>query len=383
MGFRPGFYAALLLASALASLAPAESWAFNGADSPQRARQELRQRLTTLLDRHDQLVLDINNSRQELERLGREHKEAQERAHALESQAPQLSQRTRAVELQLVGLARLVKEQEEQYGQRLRALYLFGPDASAALWATSQDFSDALGRAQALDRLLAADRRRLDALNQRRAQLAELKAELGYRRNELAEVKAQQAALTRRLSQMQAARQSLLMELEAQKKQLDISIGALSEAEARLARTFALPGALPLKSRDEKTAASDAAAGPGVVRAKGALSPPVEGRVVGRAGPDRRGVVLEARPGAPVRSPWSGTVVYAAALAGYGKVVVLDHGQRVHTVLAHLGALSVEKGMHCEPGQVVGAVDGAGRLYLEVRRGARPVNPLRWLRLTP
>jgi septal ring factor EnvC (AmiA/AmiB activator) len=70
-------------------------------------------------------------------------------------------------------------------------------------------------------------------------------------------------------------------------------------------------------------------------------------------------------------------------LAGYGKVVVIDHGSRIHTVLAHLGTLSVEKGQSVRPGQVVGAVDHSGRLYLEVRRGTRPVDPLAWLRLAP
>ncbi len=365
---------ALTLALVLAA-APAP--AFNGGDSPRSARQELRQRLTLLLERHQQLEHTLQSSRQELERLARRRQEALDRARELEAQAPRLAQRLEAVELQLRGLARLVQEQEAGFHQRLRALYLYGPDVSAALWATSQDFADALQRTQALDRLLAADRRRLDALNQRRSELAALKAELAYRKNELAEVKAQQAALAERLSRMQTERRALLAGLQEQEKRLEVSIAALSEAEARLARTFALPGAAPASKERPP------AAGPGVMAARGALSPPVEGRLVGRGGPGRRGVVLAARPGAPVRAPWAGTVVYAAPLAGYGRVVVLDHGQRVHTVLAHLGALSVEKGMQCYPGQVVGAVDGTGRLYLEVRRAARPVNPLTWLRLKP
>jgi septal ring factor EnvC (AmiA/AmiB activator) len=180
---------------------------------------------------------------------------------------------------------------------------------------------------------------------------------------------------------MQADRKSLITELSAQGKRLDVSIAALTEAETRLARTFALPGGPPPEGKPPPKPAPNPRTN--VVKARGSLSPPVEGRVVGRAGPGRRGVVLETRPGAPVRAPWAGTVVYAATLNGYGRVVVLDHGQRVHTVLAHLGMLSVEKGMQCEPGQVVGAVDGAGRLYLEVRRGTRPVNPLTWLRLKP
>lgn len=364
----------------LLALPPSWAWGFNGADSPYSARQELRQRLVVLLDHHEQLKRSIESFRQDLDDLAQQREQALNKTRELEAQAPRLEQRLKAVEMQLGGMARLFKRQETSYHKRLRALYLYGPDASAALLATSQDFSEALTRAQALDRILAMDQRRLHALNQRRAELAALKTDLAYQRNELAEIQTQQAQLAQRLFLMQEARKALVDDLSAQEKRLEESISALAEAETRLARTFALPGA-PQAAPKNKT--STAKKPPSVVKARGNLSPPVEGKVVGRAGPSRRGVVLQARPGAPVRAPWAGTVVYAATLNGYGRVVVLDHGQRVHTVMAHLGTLSVEKGMHCRPGQVVGAVDGAGKLYLEVRRGTRPVNPLTWLRLKP
>ncbi len=367
----------------LFALPPLAAWGFNGADSPYGARQELRQRLMVLLDHHEQVKHSLHSSQQDLASLSKQKEQALSKANELEAQAPQLKQRLTAVEIQLRGMARLLEKQEASYHKRLRVLYLHGPDASAALWATSQDFSDALFRAQALDRILAMDRRRLDALNQRRAELATLKTDLAYRQNELTEVKAQQAELAQRLAGMQEERQALLADLSAQEKQLGVSIATLKEAETRLARTFALPGAPPAEAKKAKPPQNKTKPSPDVVQARGSLSPPVEGKVVGRAGPGRRGVVLQARPGAPVRAPWAGTVVYAATLSGYGRVVVLDHGQRVHTVMAHLGMLSVEKGMQCVPGQVVGAVDGAGRLYLEVRRGTRPVNPLTWLRLKP
>jgi septal ring factor EnvC (AmiA/AmiB activator) len=363
------------------ALPPARAWGFNGKDSPYSARQELRQRLVVLLDHHEQLKRSIQSSKQDLADLAQQRKEALSKTNELEAQAPRLEQRLTAVEMQLSGMARLLEKQETSYRKRLRALYIYGPDASAALLATSQDFSDALTRAQALDRILAMDQRRLQALNQRRAELAALRTELAYQRNELAEVKAQQAELAQHLFLMQEERKALVEDLSAQEKRLEESIRALTEAETRLARTFALPGAPPAAPLKQKR--TSAKPSPSVVGARGNLSPPVEGKVVGRAGPNRRGVVLQARPGAPVRAPWAGTVVYAATLNGYGRVVVLDHGQRVHTVMAHLGTLSVEKGMQCSPGQVVGAVDGAGKLYLEVRRGTRPVNPMTWLRLKP
>lgn len=376
MAFQKTAWLTLLMLLALPALT---AWGFNGQDSPHSARQEMRQRLVVLLDHHGQLKRSIQSSKQDLADLAQQREQALQKANDLEAQAPRLEQRLAAVEMQMSGMARLLEKQEADYNKRLKALYLHGPDASAALLATSQDFADAISRAQALDRILTLDRIRLDALNQRRTELAALKTDLAYQSNELAEVKAQQADLARRVFLMQEERKALLAELSSQEKQLDESISVLQEAETRLARTFALPGALPALSDKAKSPAVKQPSGG--LKTRGPLSPPVEGKVVGRAGPGRRGVVLQARPGAPVRAPWAGTVVYAANLSGYGRVVVLDHGQRVHSVMAHLGTLSVETGMQCSPGQVLGAVDGAGRLYLEVRRGARPVNPLTWLRL--
>jgi septal ring factor EnvC (AmiA/AmiB activator) len=249
------------------------------------------------------------------------------------------------------------------------ALYLHGPDASEALWASSRDLADALSRSQALTRLARADHRRLEAIARRRARLSALRSELAGRRNELAQLEQEQGALAARLRGLAEERSRVLERTRRRRSELETARLALQEAQARLARTFALP---PPGSPVT-----------GVLEARGGLSPPVEGRVVGRRGPGRRGVVLSARQGAPVRAPWAGTVVFAAPLAGYGRVVVLDHGSRVHTVLAHLGAVSVEPGQGCAPGQVVGAVDDTGRLYLEVRRAARAVDPMAWLRLKP
>jgi septal ring factor EnvC (AmiA/AmiB activator) len=43
----------------------------------------------------------------------------------------------------------------------------------------------------------------------------------------------------------------------------------------------------------------------------------------------------------------------------------------------------VAGGQAVAAGAVLGQVGGDGRLYLEVRREARPENPLDWLRLGP
>lgn len=354
--FIGGIFLALLLAS----------MPVYAQDSVKTARNEVRKRLGLLLDRQAQLDRTLTACRRDLAEINQDLAQTKIQAQNLERERKGMAQRLAGLKEQVADTAARLDKRRELFQRSLRSLYLWGPEASAWLLSSSQGFHDALTRSQAFTGLLKSLKGRLEKMQLRQSELTAKRAQLAYRHNEILEVESGLAEHRVRLLSLKARRGTLVKDLREHQKVLAGNIKALKDAEARLARTFAL-----------------SPEGRGVVANRGRLSPPVEGDVVGRTGPTRRGVVLQARPGAPVRSPWWGRVVFAGPLAGYGKVAVVDHGQRVHTVLAHLGALSVEKGQELKAGQVIGAVDAVGRLYLEVRRATRPENPLIWLRLNP
>jgi septal ring factor EnvC (AmiA/AmiB activator) len=91
--------------------------------------------------------------------------------------------------------------------------------------------------------------------------------------------------------------------------------------------------------------------------------------------------MMLAQAQASVRSPWHGRVVYAGVISGYGHLIVVDHGERVHTVLGYLGGISIKPGALVKPGSVVGYLDKSGQLYVEIRKDARPQDAMKWLRL--
>jgi septal ring factor EnvC (AmiA/AmiB activator) len=344
-----------------------------GADvtqSPRQAGQELRMRLTAVLEENDALRASQERLARELAQLDLDIQAAQAQAQDLTRQEEDLGQRLPVLDRQEKTLAQAVLPLRQRYHRQLRALYLFGPEASMAFLASAGDFHDALTRAQALYSLLVRQQRDYQELQVHLARLHEVRTLQAARKDELDDLRQRGRQHLSELTQMRQARQGVLAEQRARQEALQDNIDALGEAEARLARTFAL--------WDEGEAAPE-----GVTMAKGLLSPPVDGRVAGRAGPGGRGVLLQAREGAQVRAPWAGVVVHVGALAGFDQVVVLDHGERVHTVLAHLDSLAVEKGQEVKAGEVLGALDASATLYLEVRRGTRPENPLDWLRLNP
>jgi murein DD-endopeptidase MepM/ murein hydrolase activator NlpD len=85
--------------------------------------------------------------------------------------------------------------------------------------------------------------------------------------------------------------------------------------------------------------------------------------------------------GTPVQAPNAAQVVLARDLYFLGHTVVLDHGQGLFSILAHLSAFDVHEGEHVEAGQILGRVGATGRvtgphLHWAVRLAGARVDPL-------
>lgn len=128
-------------------------------------------------------------------------------------------------------------------------------------------------------------------------------------------------------------------------------------------------------------------------RRKGALIPPVSAAIAHPFGPRQRedsftevrhtGVTYVIDVGTSVRSVAAGKVAEAGRLPGYGKFIIVDHGDEYHTIYAHLDSFDVEVGDEIDARQVIGASGQSGslegpKLYFELRRQGRPVDPEEW-----
>ena len=125
----------------------------------------------------------------------------------------------------------------------------------------------------------------------------------------------------------------------------------------------------------------------------GSLVRPAAGSMTGWFGEGRRthrhaGIDFDGDTGDPVTAAGAGVVTHAgsapSAYAGYGQMVLIDHGNGVSTLYAHLSRIAVHSGATVESGDLVGAIGTTGsvtgsHLHFEVRIGGRPVNPSAWL----
>jgi septal ring factor EnvC (AmiA/AmiB activator) len=99
----------------------------------------------------------------------------------------------------------------------------------------------------------------------------------------------------------------------------------------------------------------------------------------------RNGIHIKAREGETVRAVYAGKVVFADWFKGYGRVVIINHGEGYYTVYANLSEIFLSKGDIIKKGAPVGRVGESGTLnapglYFEVRYKGKPLNPLHWLR---
>lgn len=104
----------------------------------------------------------------------------------------------------------------------------------------------------------------------------------------------------------------------------------------------------------------------------------------GEAGAFHTGVDLDAVTGTPVRATADGIVSGAEYHQGYGKLVVVDHGNGMQTYYAHLSRYNVVSGQAVNRGQVIAFSGGTGRatgphLHYEVRLHGTAVNPYKYL----
>ncbi|HWE52124.1 MAG TPA: M23 family metallopeptidase [Bryobacteraceae bacterium] len=101
-----------------------------------------------------------------------------------------------------------------------------------------------------------------------------------------------------------------------------------------------------------------------------------------------KGVDISALQGTPVKAAADGIVVFAAWNGGYGRCVIVDHGNNYKTLYGHLSRITAIEGQEIRQGEVLGAVGTSGHstgphLHYEVHIGSTPVNPYRFLRSSP
>lgn len=373
-----------------------------------------------------------------LKNVERERKESEARSAALRHKAETLAKKAEDTARRMVAVAadarareqaiaelsaRLVQLRAEEKkrsrgleARRARLAELLGaleriarnpPEALMAYAHTPQDtLRSAMLLRAAIPKLEAEAkqlRASLDALASLKEQaaarqqaLAKERRSLDAKRKELAALVAKQRALARTTRARQEKAENHARELARQAKNLRELLARIEhDRKARAAMAVQRP---PEPPRGEARLILHPPPPPNglagrMSRARGHLVRPVVGRVMEhfgdkeRFGATAKGIRFRTADGAQVVAPFGGEVVFAGPFRGYGPLLIIDDGEGYHTLLAGLGRIDAAVGQRLLAGEPVGIMARTAkeppRLYMELRRNGRPIDPLPWLAAPP
>jgi septal ring factor EnvC (AmiA/AmiB activator) len=363
--------------------------ASSAAQQDDRARTEAlakttSERLKALNQEADRLASEARTLLGDLRRLELERQIKDEEFRQAKADEERVAADLGALDLELAHLE--AEEQAERPGLRARLveLYKLGQGGYLRLFLSTTE-ARSVGQASRMvaaiarrdrDRI-AAHQKRVDelkragvALEERRAQLASLRATA-----ERAQVAAR-AALQKH--------ETLIQDID-RRRDLNAQLsGELLSTQQRLQATL----------RDMPSNASNPAAAPAnlpLTAFRGELDWPAAGPLRHRfgqtgaaAGSSPNGIEITTVVGTPIRVVHDGTVAFADTFSGYGKLVIVDHGNQAFSLYGHLLDISVARGARVSQGDPVGtagfALLGVAGLYFELRVDGQPVDPLQWLK---
>lgn len=317
-------------------------------------------------------------------------------AHRLDEAQLEFDETRRRLNATLRDVARTRGRLEETRPRVLRSLSSLeklGELSYARLLFSIDDPADVLRGYRYVARIASADGVLIRSYRDTLLQLSDLEEELKTRTAGNLENRRRLADAQKDLAARKAAREKRFMDISLQRALQERLAREYEKREADLVALLAQPAtAVAAPGRPQAAIpAFDAAAPLRAVR--GALPWPVNGTLVRRFGVEKdpkfgtrtiqQGIEIDAFPEVAVRAVHAGRVVYADQFVGYGMLVIIDHGQREHTLYGRLGELRVAAGEDVAEGALIGLlpntrVTGTG-LHFEVRVQGRPEDPLEWL----
>lgn len=338
----------------------------------QSRRAALEAELNRLRSEEKSLLGEVERLELEVRLRGERLRETELLLQRTNAELDATLQRTRALEASLAAARPVL-------AQRARALYKLGEPSYLRLLLSVERPSDLLRGYRFVGSLARRDRERVGAFRADLASLGATRAELERRTQEAMALRTELLRARRELDGQRARKTELLTRIVQRKETHAAYVAELQQAEGRLGEMLAGLGA--------------ADAGVPMAAFRGELPWPVEGAVrvpFGRRKHPRfdtytlvNGLDIEAPLDAPVRAVHEGSVAFADHFRGYGLMVIVDHGDKHHSLYAHLGRADVSVGQRVEAGQQLGTVGGTGvlgpGLYFEVRSQGRPEDPADWL----
>lgn len=346
----------------------------------------------------EQAEKELSEEKEKYEQIESSKDKAQAQKQSLKNQQSiildQISQSIEQInqkELEISNQEQVIAEKQAQiderwgdFKDRMQAMQVMHDSGAVAMITSAQSLYDLLTFSTTLQQVSEKDTEVLEEMNQQKAELEAEKQEL---EQAMAELESAKAALEDKSDQLSAniqAQDATISKLDADAKAQEQVV----EEKQKIADAA--------EAAYEQWVQQNASSGSGVC-AEGFIWPlPGAGRVTTEFGADQwvngvfssghKGLDIAIAGGTPIYAAHNGTVAATTGHWSYGNVVMIDNGDGISTLYAHMqppGAI-VSVGQTVTQGQVIGYVGSTGNssgnhLHFEVRVNGVRQNPRNYI----
>jgi murein hydrolase activator len=375
---------ALMLAALLALGAAPPSRELEGI---QKKIDNEKKGLAALKVKEGSVLQSLSKIESDLDKRNRELRAANARLSSISNELA-------AKKVEAEGLERAMTERQTVLRQRVVALYRWQRSGSPMVILNgTESLASFMRRKHYLQAALSYDRELAVQLREASQRQALLQHELAQKLEQLDSQKQALGAAQEAVRQEAEKKKTLLASLRREKATRSRALREMEMAAQRLARM------LDEMSRRAVGRPHEVPGGPstgsGLDAMRGRLDWPVKGHVSAPFGkfkhPEfaaeivRKGIDIDAPLGDAIRAVERGRVVYANHFSGYGNMMIVDHGERYYTIYGHLGEMLKKNGDDVRRGEILGRVGegdswSGAKLYFEMRKDGRSVDPMAWLK---
>lgn len=291
-------------------------------------------------------------------------------------------------------LKQAIVDRDNQYDNlkdRIRVMYENGNTGYLEVLFEADGFGDFLKRVEYVNKLMEYDNELLDNYEKNETIIATNVKTITEDKRSLEDLEAQQQAKKDALDESIAEKNELVKQLNSDVDTYEQQIKDLEEQDSEVQKLIQQAQSAASSSSSSSYSSSSgkvysapsgqfmypvpAYSGYKPNSGYGYRSSPISGRSEFHTGLD-----LKATLNTDVVAAASGTVIYAGNRGGYGKCVIIDHGNGYSTLYAHNNALLVSVGESVQKGQVISKAGTTGystgvHLHFEIRINGQHTNP--------
>ncbi|MBI3812877.1 MAG: peptidoglycan DD-metalloendopeptidase family protein [Nitrospinae bacterium] len=298
-------------------------------------------------------------------------------------------QKKMAIENRLKEIETMINRQKKFLSERLRILYKEGNLSYIKVALSATDLTDFFQRMRYMEKIAEYDSKIIKDFFEKQKEMEGYKLSLIKSTEELLSLKNAADKKKKQMLEEKKEKEKLLGKIKGKRAVYEQIQEELEDSSQQL---MSLIETLEKKRREAEARLPSKKAGDFAVL-KGSLPWPISGNIVSTFGKIKEprfntylfnnGIEIGSSSGANVKAIHSGDIIFADWFKGYGKLIIIDHGDGYYSLYGHLDEIGAAVGEKIQSGDIIGKVGDTDSingytLYFEIRQRGKPEDPMAW-----